>query len=222
VSGFVQGMKIGGFKQKFVKVDEQWGPNDIKSSASGGSSVFNTCNFGLLDTHGCYGTHPEIDGVQYTYLALFDEANGSSYVRLSDMDFGSTGRDGLRWMTILSCNMLFSNNITSMANNSKLPNNENLHLLLGFNSFSYGSPFLGVNYASNLVMQATIWNSFASSCAITYAEAAKNPAARNSMTNGVIARVMGQENCISDTLYFYHDPDFNTAFQILDQRVFTP
>jgi len=67
---FAQVMELGRYHQKFIKADEQWGPLDIMKPSLGGSSIFNTCNFGLLDTHGCYGTNPEIDGVKYTYLAL--------------------------------------------------------------------------------------------------------------------------------------------------------
>jgi hypothetical protein len=51
---------------------------------------------------GCYGTYPEIDGIKYTYLALYDEKNDFSYLRLSDMAFGSPGVNGMKWMTLFS------------------------------------------------------------------------------------------------------------------------
>jgi hypothetical protein len=154
--GFSEVMQIGAYKPKFILADEQWSPNDIKSLALGGNSIFRTCNFGLLLTHGCYGTFPEIDGVKYTYLALCDDINGSSYLRLSDMAFGSPGTSAMKWMTIISCNTLYGPNVTSMANNSKLPINENLHLLSGFNSAPYGSPWIGYLYASNMVTSVSI------------------------------------------------------------------
>jgi hypothetical protein len=222
VKGFVQGMTLGGFKEKFVKADEQWGPNDIKKASLGGSSIFNTCNFGVLSTHGCRGTNPEIDGVKYTYFALFDQANGGSYLRLSDMDFGSTGTDGLRWMTLLVCNTLYPANVTSMANNSRLPDNANLHLLLGASSFMYGTPYLGILYASNMVFDVAIKTSFENAGRAAYAKAyASGAAAQATMTNSATFRTMGYNSCINDTLRVYNDPDPNTSFQIIDTPVYT-
>jgi hypothetical protein len=220
VNVFAKAMQLGNYKAAFIKADEQWGPLDIEKPSLGGNSIFNTCNFGLLTTHGCYGTNPEIDGVKYTYLALFDQKNASSYVRLSDMDFGSSGTSGLKWMTILSCNMLYSNNVTSMINNTKMPDNGNLHLLLGFDSLSYSAPRLGLLYASNLVNSVSIPNSLIDASTKTYAAA--YPKNRGSMTNTVIVRIMGYNSCIGDTLYQSSDPDPNTTYQIIDQPVFSP
>ena len=42
------------------------------------------------------------------------------------------------------------------------------------------------------------------------------------MTNPVTVRVMGLRSCMEDTLYQYNEPDPDTAFEILDNRVFTP
>lgn len=221
-NGFATGMKIGGFKQKFLLADEQWSPNDIKKSSLGGNSLFNTCNFGLLLTHGCHATTPEIDGVKYTYFPLWDRTNGASYLRLSDMDFGSVGANGLRWMTLVSCNTLYPANVTSMANNSKLPDNGSLHLLLGCSTTEYPVPLLGIYYASNLVFDVTIWNSFVKAGQDSYAYAYKKPASHTFMTNSVSFRVMGLDSCIGDGVHVYNDPDYNTTFRIIDQNVFTP
>jgi hypothetical protein len=224
--GFAQIMKIGStngtYKPAFIKTDEQWGPQDIQKSSLGGSSIFNTCNFGLLLTHGSYGTQPEIDGIKYTYLALFDQKHGSSYVRLSDMDFGSSGTDGLRWMTILSCNMLFPANVTSMINHSKMPDNDNLHLLLGATTTTYAVNTFGAYYATNLLDNASIWNSFQNAGTVSFSEAYTFPQLRAGMTNTVTFRVMGYNSCIGDSLFLHNDPDQNTAYQILNQTVFTP
>jgi hypothetical protein len=213
-------IQAGAYKPQFVLADEQWSPNDIKSLALGGNSIFRTCNFGLLSTHGCYGTYPEIDGIKYTYLSLFDEVNGGSYLRLSDMAFGSPGTAGMRWMTLLCCNMLWGPNITSMANNSKLPDNGNLHLLLGFNSFGYGSGKLGLLYASNLVSFATVRNSFVNACVQAYKMEYQNTNNVPIMTQPVTARVMGDNNCFTDTLYLYSDPDDNSGVNFQDTPVF--
>jgi hypothetical protein len=216
--GLAQGLKIGGFKQKFLLADDKWSAADIKKPGLGGSSIFNTCNFGWLDTHGCYGTIAEIDGVKYTYLMLFDSVHGPEYVRLSDMDLGSSD---LRWMTIFSCDSLHPANVTSMANNFKMPDNDNLHLLLGATTATYGTPLFGITYASNLVFQVSIKNSFINAGQQVYANAARDPVARASMTNSVTFRVRGWNSCMNDTLYLWNFPDLND-FQSVDTTVYTP
>jgi len=123
-------------------------------------------------------------------------------------------------MTILSCNMLRPENVTSMANASRLPANDNLHLLLGASTYTYAFPTLGVAYASNLVFRVSIRNSWINGCRDAYAEAQR--LGGQGMTNPVTVRVMGQQSCMGDTLYQYNEPDPNTAFQILDTPVFTP
>jgi Family of unknown function (DUF6345)/FlgD Ig-like domain/Bacterial Ig domain len=224
--GFNEIMKIGftngTYKPAFIKANEDWGPQDIQKSSLGGHSIFNTCNFGLLMTHGVAGTQPEIDGIKYTYLALFDNVHHNSYVRLSDMDFGSTGANGLRWMTILSCNMLAPANITSMANHSILPDNDDLHLLLGATTVTYAIPTFGVYYATNLLFNTPIWNSFQDAGQVSYNEAHQNPILAPQMTNTVTFRVMGYQSCIGDRLFLYNDPDPNTSYQIINSTVFTP
>jgi hypothetical protein len=224
--GFAEIMKIGwtngSYKPVFILKDDQWGPQDIQKSSLGGNSIFNTCNFGILETHGVYGSQPEIDGIKYTYLYLYDRTHGNSWVRLSDMDFGSTGKNGLRWMTILSCDMLNPGNVTSMANHGKLPDNEDLHLLLGATTPTYAVPLFGADYATNLLFNTTIWQSLQNAGRVAYADQDANPILHPQMTNKVTFRVMGYQSCINDSLFLYNDPDPNTAYQILNQTVFTP
>ena len=128
---FADAMKYAAWSQAFVKADDQWSATDIKKSSLGGNSIFNTCNFGLLMTHGSLGnnnsTGTEDDNIKYTYNWL----GANNYVRLSDMDFGSTGTNGLRWMTVYACSILASPNYSSMNGAGKIPVNANLHLLLG-------------------------------------------------------------------------------------------
>jgi hypothetical protein len=218
-SAFAQVMQAGSYKQKFLLGDGQWGINDIRSLALGGNSIFRTCNFGILETHGCYGTYPEIDGIYYTYLALFDEVHGAAYLRLSDMAFGSPGAGGAKWMTILSCNMLNGNAITSMATHSKSPANGNLHLLLGFNSYAYSDPYLELHYASNLVFEVTIRQSLINACLNAYRNAYQNTNNAPKMTHPVTVRVMGFNSCFGDTLYQSSDPDQNTPYNVEDNPI---
>lgn len=216
---FAEVMQAGAYKQKFKLGNEQWSPNDIKSLTKGGNSIFKDVNFGILDTHGDYGTFPEINGIYYTYLALYDETNHGSYLKLSDMAFGSPTA---KWMTLLSCNMLNGNAVTSMANHSLLPNNGNLHLLMGFNSLEYTDPYVGLYYASNLVTKVTIHDSFINACRQAYASAYQNGINTNIMTDSVVCRVMGYNSCFGDTLYQYNDPDPNTGMNFEDTTVYTP
>jgi hypothetical protein len=133
------------------------------------------------------------------------------------MEFGdSRGSRGLKWMTIQACNILRANNITSMANNSKLPIGDNLHLLLGAASLSYAVPNLGKYYGSNLVNNITVEQSWFNGGIHAFNDA------HGGVTNTVIFRAMGQQNCFGDSFSANQPPDLNTAFTIHDQPVYTP
>ena len=209
-------MKTAGWKPAFVKRDSQWTHTDILKPSLGGNSIFNTCNFGILMTHGSYGnsgsTGTEDDNVSYTYNWL----GGNDYVRLSDMDFGSTGTNGLRWMTIFACNILREANYDSMNNAGHNPVNENLHLLLGFDTTSYAAYSLGKFYANYLVnSNYTIINSLADGCADSY------QLNSTGITNIVRVGIVGWNSCLDDTLKLYNDPDLN-GLQFNERTVFIP
>jgi len=214
-NGFSEGMLGAGWFGKFIKADDQWNANDIKKTSLGGNSIFNTVNFGILMTHGSYGnsgtTGTEDDNVAYTYSWL----GGNNFVRLSDMDFGSSGTNGLRWMTLIACNMLRADNYNSMFNAGKIPVNNDLHLLLGFSSIGYGASHIGRNYAFYLNRNDTIVTSFASALAAAYNESSKT------VTNTVTIGVSGWGSCMSDTLLLYNDPDLTTV-QYNQFTVFVP
>jgi hypothetical protein len=209
-SDFAAGMKKAAWQPAFVKVDDQWSATDIKKSSLGGNSIFNTCNFGLLMTHGSYATTAEDDNVKYTYVWL----GANNYVRLSDMDFGSDGTNGLRWMTILACNILRSANYNSMNNNFKIPVNDSLHLLLGPSTTSYACEQFGVQYGNNLTRNnETIINSFNN--AGSYAHALDHA------PTAVSYAVSGWSSCFGDTLTSYSDPDDETL-QYQQTPIYTP
>jgi Family of unknown function (DUF6345)/Bacterial Ig domain/FlgD Ig-like domain len=213
---FASVMERGGWKAQFVKADDQWSATDIKKTSLGGNSIFNTCNFGVLMTHGSYGndgsTGTEDDNVQYTYCWL----GGNNFVRLSDMDFGSAGTNGLRWMTIFACNILRSQNYSSMNNAGKIPVNDNLHLLLGFSSTGYAAYHLGKDYANYMVnSNYTIVNSLADACADSYTENSKG------ITNIVTIGISGWDSCMNDSLTLYNDPDLNEV-DYNERTVFIP
>jgi hypothetical protein len=136
------------------------------------------------------------------------------------MDFGSPGTNGLKWMTLLCCDMLNPTDITSMANHSRLPGNDYLHLLIGASTTIYGNAALGLYYASNMVVGATIPNSWLGAGRQAFAAAYTNPKNQTIMTNTIKFRVMGYQSCIGDSLYLYNDPDQNTSYQVQDTAVF--
>lgn len=206
---FSTGMAMGRYKTSFLKGDGQWTATDIKKSSLGGNQIFDTVNMGLLLTHGSYATTAEDDNVKYTYVWL----GPNNYVRLSDMEFGDSTT--LKWMTIHACNILHPANVTSMANAGKLPFGDNLHLLLGVATTGWAVPALGQDYSSNLVAQATVEQSWYNGAISAFA------VCHNGVTNTVTFRVMGQQNCFSDTIFVNNPPDPNTAFTIHDNNVYT-
>lgn len=209
---FATGMKKAGWKSMFLKPDVKWNANTIKKSSLGGSQIFDTCNLGVLYTHGSFANpgQPEADGVLYTYVWL----GPNNYVRLSDMQFGdSAGTNGLKWMTLFGCNILRPANITSMANNSKLPIGDNLHLLLGSATVNWADSRMGKFYAKELTSGSTIENSWYNAAIAVFAGSPY-------VTNTVTYRVMGQGNCFGDTIKVNQDPDINATFEIKSKDVF--
>ena len=79
------------------------------SSSKGGSSIFNNVNVGLLIGHGVCsadssGGHDftiSASGPFQSYFPVLEGGSGYNWVRLSEFDFGSSGVNGLRWMSIL-------------------------------------------------------------------------------------------------------------------------
>ena len=195
-------MQQKGWKQSFCYGDGQWNAATVKKASAGGTNAFNTVNFGLLLTHGSYGndgtTGTEDDNVHYTYNWL----GANNYVRLSDYDFGSPGTNGLRWMTIMACNILRPANYTSMNNAGKIPVNDNLHLLLGTSTDGWSNNRLGKYYASYLVYtNQTVVNSLANAIADSYTENSTG------ITNIVRIGISGTSSCYNDSLQQYNDPD---------------
>jgi hypothetical protein len=165
-------------------------------------------------THGSFANNnsqgTEADGVKYTYCWI----GGNNYVRLTDMDFGSAGTNGLRWMTIAACNMLQIDCLLSMENAGKSPVNDNLHLLMGMATTGYSNTRFGTYYASNLLANLDIPTAWYNAGTKSYHENSKG------MTNSVVFRVIGNGNCSGDTLSLYNDPDPNQAGYKDDTLVF--
>lgn len=202
---FSQIMQQKAWRQSFIKRDGQWDANTVKKSSLGGQSIFNTVNFGILMTHGSFGNDgsagTESDGIRYTYNNL----GPNTFVRLSDYDFGSAGTNGLRWMTIMACNIMRPQNYASMNNAGKIPVNDDLHLLLGPSTTAWSHNKVGKYYASYLVYtNQTIVNALAGAMADGYSEDPRG------ITNIIRIGISGWNSCFGDTLQLYNDPDLNS------------
>jgi hypothetical protein len=215
---FKEFMEKAAWKPSFVKPNDQWSSVDVKKPSKGGNSIFNTVNFGLMMTHGSYATTAESDSVKYTYLWLLTLSNNvSESLRLSDMDFGSPGTNGLRWMTIYACNILRPENYNSMNNAGKIPVNEDLHLLLGGSTLVWSCEELGTQYANNLTRNdKTIIDAFNS--AGTYAHALDH----GGITNVVKFATAGWPACFNDKLSGYNDPDTINGLTYQEYQIYTP
>jgi hypothetical protein len=213
--GFEAEMKRGDWKRAFNKEDSQWSATDVKKASLGGNSIFNTCNFGLLMGHGSYGntgtTGTEDDSVSYTYFWL----GGSDDLRLSDMDFGSAGTNGLKWMTIFACNILKAENYNSMNNAGKIPVNANLHLLQGPSTDSWAMQGFGYEYAHNLTkLGQTVVNA--------YNNAMRTELTGNPWVTGTVKMAVSYwPNCLNDKLSdVSNDPDTSVGLSYQQTQVY--
>lgn len=208
-------MRRSDWKQAFWKEDNKWDATDIMKPDRGGNSIFNTCNFGMLMTHGSYGntgsTGTEDDGVSYTYVWL----GADDYVRLSDMDFGSAGTNGLRWMTVFACNILRPYNYNSMNDAGLIPVNENLHLLIGPSTDSVAVQGVGYEYAHNLTTKNQ-------SIVDAFNNAMETELAANGLfvTGTIKMAVSYWPSCLNDKLSASTDPDTSDGLQYQETQVF--
>jgi hypothetical protein len=135
---FIDTMKRGAWPPGFVKKNYDLKGPDLRKASAGGSNIFNVgVSLGLLTLHGAYGTSPDYTAnqAQQIYFAIDGRPSSShSWVKMSELDFGSSGTNGLKWMAIVGCNSLREANWNSMQNAGITPFNSNLHLLLGANS----------------------------------------------------------------------------------------
>ena len=212
---FRDNMKALGYFSSFYYGNDDVKINDLKKTSEGGNSIFNTVNFGLFIGHGDFGFTAENDSVKYTYTWIMNLQNGSvADLRFSDLDFGSAGTNGLRWMTFISCDTLNQTCYNSMKNATKLPINSNLHLFLGASTIMYLAPDLGLNYAAFLADNETIIDAWVNTGKLTYTyQNATN------MTGQIVKFAhAGSSNCTLDTLTNYFTPSGGITFG--DEQVY--
>ena len=155
------------WKQGFYKYDANLYGSDLRNF----SSPFNTNNIGFLLLHGVYGTSADwyASLCQQIYFPLWSfgvQIDGSvtsrqEWVRMSEMNFGGADASGLKWMAIMACFSLRSENVASMDAHSVYPFNSNLHFMLGVDTIVYAEPGFGGKWARYMIhTNLTVWNSW--------------------------------------------------------------
>ena len=135
-NGFVEAMQQFGWRCGFRKTDNQFSINDLR----GNGTMFNSVKIGVLLTHCTYGTSIDYAASQckQMYFAI-TSGNSAQYLRMSEMNLGGSGTNGLKWMALFGCNSLQHTDWSSMQSSGVYPYNSNLHLLLGSDSIVYSS-----------------------------------------------------------------------------------
>lgn len=212
-NNFVAAMQKGGWSKGFIKADGQLSINDLRGSGT----PFNSVNLGVLMLHGTIGTSADYTagGCQQIYFPI-TAGTGAQYVRMSEMNFGGAGTNGLKWMVIGACYSLTHAKWSSMHNAGVRPVNSNLHLILGADTIMYSSDELMADLAKNLFGNPTASQPVAPMTVEQAWYAAGSQAYANeklSISAPVIFAVSGNDACLNDTLqtnypptgsYFYH------------------
>ncbi len=141
-NNFISQMSHWGWQNSLVKVDKTLSINDL----IGIGTPLNNVNLGVFMAHGAYGTGG--NGIDYAangcMQMYYPVTSGGSaqYLRLSQMNLGGSGTNGLKWMALLSCTSMQHDNFANMQSLGVYPYNSNLHLLLGVDTVNYTSSTL--------------------------------------------------------------------------------
>jgi len=136
-NNFIGAAKYWGLNTTLNKIDDQLSINDLR----GTGTPFNNVNLGVLLLHGTYGTGLDYTvpgGVKQMYFAIAS-GGGAQYLRMSEMNFGGAGTNGLKWMAIMACFSLYHTDWQYMQGVNVKPYNNNLHLLLGCDTTEYSN-----------------------------------------------------------------------------------
>jgi len=203
--GFINTMQHNSWKGKILdKVDDKLKISDLQGSGS----PFNDVNFGMLLLHGTYGTSLDFAANQ-CFQMYFPIATGgaATYLRMSDMNWGGSGTNGLRWMAIMACFSLQHNNWASMQNKGIKPYNANLHLLSGCDTTEYTSPGLLKHFANFMAWGETNRNPL--EVRVAWYKAAENDYAYAILPDGQTPlqfAVAGDLSCYHDKLSTNYNP----------------
>jgi hypothetical protein len=202
---FMTAMKnYAGWKTTLNKADDNLKIADLQ----GQSTPFNGVNAAALICHGTYGTSIDYaaNGCEQMYFAIASGGTGT-YLRMSDMNLGGGGQNGLKWMAIDSCFSLQHNNWANMQSKGVKPYNGNLHLLLGCDTTSYIQPnmlgwwakYMAWGVTNNAPLQVRAAWYAAGSDAYNYAVMPEGQTT-------LYWAVAGDNNCYYDTMQTNYNP----------------
>jgi hypothetical protein len=151
-NNFITAMKKGAWNNSFLKVDDQI----TISQLSGAGTPFNSVNLGVLMVHGEYGTSQDFteSGCKQMYFPI-SSGGSAQYIRMSQMNFGGAGTNGLKWMAINACFSLYHTDWSSMQSQHIYPYNSNLHMLLGADTLIYTDNDILADWAQNMLGDPT-------------------------------------------------------------------
>ena len=141
---FASEMVQGGWNPQIRKDNDNLRIGDLRGSGS----PFNNVNFAYIQIHGASG-----DTIDYTvgnctqmYFPIAS-GTGAQYLRMSEMNFGGAGSNGLKWVALMACRSLYPQNWTSMQSQNVFPYNSNLHMILGTATDDNVETSVGSNFA---------------------------------------------------------------------------
>jgi hypothetical protein len=209
-NNFVSEMLHWGWKTNFVKADDQLKLSDMQGSGT----PFNQANLGVLLTHGTYGTTADYfaNGADQMYFPITSRTS-AQWLRMSDMNLGGAGTNGLKWMALIGCRSLYHTDWNNMQFNGVYPYNSNLHLLLGADTDSATSATLLQRWARYMNF-GTSTNYSPLTIRAAWYQAATDAYKGVHFPSGttIIFAVAGDTACVDDSLQNYSQPQGDWSY----------
>lgn len=203
-NNFISQMQHWGWKNTIDKIDDQLNISNLRGSGS----PFNNVNLGIFIGHGCYGTSIDYaaNGCKQMYYPI-TSGGSAQYLRLSEMNLGGSGTNGLKWFALKACDSLHQANWGNMQSLGVKPYNGNLHLLLGTTSTSYADPNIEAFWAKYMNHGPSTNYSPLTIRAAWY-QAARDAYTKAGLPSGAVVKfaVAGDSACMNDSLQNYYAP----------------
>ena len=200
-------MQHWGWTNALFKGDNQLNISDL----IGSGSPFNNVNLGVFIGHGIYGSSLDYTANECKQM-YFPVTSGSSaqYLRMSQMNLGGPGANGLKWFAMLACYSLYQQNWQNMQYLGVHPYNNNLQLLLGATTKSYSNGILLLSWADYMNYgNSSNYNPMTIRAA--WYQAARSAYANDLFPSGTVVKfvVTGDSACQNDTLQSTNPPSGN-------------
>ncbi len=147
---FLGRMESGKWKNKVFLDNDNLKIADLR----GAGNPFNGVKIGLLMLHCLYGDKTDYTvgsaGCMQMYFPI-TAGTGAAYLRMSEMNLGGAGTNGLKWMALLGCHTLYHVNWETMQDSGIKPYNSNLRLLLGTDTDVAVEPSVGSLWAEYML-----------------------------------------------------------------------